>query len=238
MSVLGRAVLNPYLELYKPEPPREKRLVVAGVDLGQSCDRSAAVALERRWGEAGFVGPVSPKIRMVQIRRWDQNTDYADVIDALLSWPVNVICVEYNGVGRPVVDVLRRMAAARGFRGRIVPVVTGDSRVQATMRMTEISGKKRYHQVVPKQDLAASVAIMIQQEMLVWPRFKPGHPLRDLMEHLKDELAKFQTRYSDRGNVQMGNLPGQGNHDDVIVALGEACHYLLGHQRGDMGITC
>lgn len=274
------------------------RFRVAGVDLGQASDPAAAAFVEQDQPlPEGTHGPRDDTVRVIGLRQFPIGLDYTVLVDELLAFDVECMVVEYNGVGRPVVDMMRRAAAAKGYRGRIHPIVTAASHIQAKM-VTEQRGRKW---VVPKQEIVSSINLL--QRKNSWAACgKCGHPLPAVgmrctapeckvriepdgewhdgggrrwvvegfngshhgpydskeearaavkqmpsegkatggglafpsreqvpeMALLYSQLRDFQQRQKrDTGAVQFGNLPGGGRHDDLVIALGLACWWIL-----------
>lgn len=205
------------------------RTAILGLDLGQSDDRSAATILYRkpepqdhiaeRYGKEHY-GPFDERWRCISIRRWPQHTDYTKVIDDVLRSPedagVGVIVVEYNGVGRPWVDFMCREATKRNIgQLKIVPVITSPSSHQLQMR-DDPHGRFKVH-AVPKIDLVSAADLLQQRDMLVFSGQIPELPL------LFNEMGLFRMKYSKAANLQFGNEPGRGNHDDMVISFCLAC---------------
>lgn len=184
---------------------------VMGLDLGQAADYSAAVVLERRCYDSDFVGPPYAKVNCVAIRRWPLNTDYNDVVKNVLDLPCDALVVDYTGVGRPVVDMLRRRAQHIGYRGMIRPVVIAASHVVMRQK-TELRGK---HWVVPKVDLVTSINSLQQRGLLALPRCPET-------QMLLDEMDTFKMRYTKRSLAFEGT-----KHDDLLMAAGLAAWWTL-----------
>lgn len=217
--------------------PAPGRLSVMGLDLGQANDRSAACVIERQWATPDFIGPVDDGLKLhPNIRRWDEGTPYDEVVEEVLdASTVTVIAVEYNGVGRPVVDFLRKRYEQRkargegGFRGIIVPITTAASHTAAKWEAQARGGGSIS---VPKVDLVSSILLCLQERKKLVERVQPdGQRVRvsvpagmtipnvpgvaDLFKEVKD----FQMRYSAAARVGFGNEPGAGKHDDIIMCL-------------------
>lgn len=202
-----------------------------GLDLGQSGDHGAAAIVERSLppGPDAFGrpthGPVDDRYRVVSLRRWPLGTPYTTLARDVALAPVHVLAVEYNGVGRPFVDFLRgevaRAAADSCQRppAVICPILTASA--SATARQKHDIRGPRY--VVPKTDMVTAIQLTLDERRLLLP---------DLPEtrQLLEEVSRFRLRYTPRGNVTLG---GEGEHDDLVIALGLAVWYarMVGYRR-------
>lgn len=192
---------------------------IMGVDFGQSADPSAAVLLQRTVYEPGFVGPRDARIKLRFARRWPLGTDYCEIVRMLVQAPANVFIVDFTGVGRPIVDMLRKEMRANDSKGRLLPVnITGSNAV--SREKTEANGS---HWSVPKCDLIASINILREQKLLVLPRSEET-------AILLNEMAQFRMKYTKVGNQQFEARSGA--HDDLVIAFGLACWYIsrFGHR--------
>lgn len=226
---------------------------VVGLDLGQSNDRCAAVVGERRegcevvehegkWGvydgDEKRWAPLQPmwyvdrasaeraldaaklvrgngKLCVTAIRSWLLGTDYTDVVADVVGLPFDVVVPDMGGVGRPVVDLLRKEVLRRSHRGKVRPVITtyrGTARTKQEPRGV--------HHTVPKIEMVSSVLVMQQQKLLALPDV-------DETRALLLQMSDYRQRYTDRGNVQFGNVPGAGKNDDLVSALGLLCWWTL-----------
>jgi len=198
-----------------------------GLDLGQSTDYSAACLLTRRVERTGLIGPRDDRIRCRALRRWPLGSDYCEVVSDVLQLPVDVIVVDFGGCGRPVVDLLRREAMRKQYPGRIRPVaiVASDARVR---KKTEERGS---HWLVPKIDLIAAVSILQEQRMVLLP---------DIPETkiLLQEVRDFRMRYTKKANVQFGNEPGAGRHDDLVLSFALAGWWMIKFGVREAALEC
>lgn len=220
-----------------PLPAAERRVRIGGVDLGQASDRSAITVLERRVvvsdAEGKFVGPSDPYIRLAKIRRYAEGLDYMLQVDDLLAFPgLDVMVVEYNGVGRPVVDRLRQRAREVGYRGRIVAVVTAAS----NSRLHETTDKQGQVISVPKINMVTSINLLMQQKVggygdNVLRIEATDEETRNNLKTLKKEMRDFQMRITRNANATFGNVEGPGKHDDLVMSLALASWYILNRMR-------
>lgn len=159
---------------------------ILGLDLGQAQDPAAAVVADRVVTEpANFIGPRNPRfkmqIRVRAIRTWPLGTDYNDIVSDVLDpgLAADVIVPDFGGVGRPVVDMLRKQALQRNFKGKIKPVqLTGSA-----ARVKQKQEARGQHWNVPKIDVVMSAIIAQQQGYLYLPNV-PEVPL--LLKQLRD----------------------------------------------------
>lgn len=200
---------------------------VLGLDLGQSADYTAGCLLEKKTYPSDFVGPQYAKFRCTSLRRWPLGVDYVDVAKDAVDLNPDVIVPDFTGVGRPVVDIMRREARNRGFEGKIRPVTIAASDARVKLK-TEARGS---HWLVPKADLITSIAVMQQRRLLVLPRVPET-------ELLLTELAQFQVRFSKHANVQFGNSPGARHHDDLVIAAGLASWFMLRFGTKQLAVYC
>lgn len=214
------------LHLYRPDAPAIlpmsdpmlRIISVLGLDLGQSQDPSAGCMIERAVRRSDFQGPLPAKWqrdRCTKLARWPLGTDYEKVILDSLNARPDVIVVEYNGVGRPVVDWMRKEASKMQYAGKIVPVLSVGANARPMLKK-EARGS---HYVIPKIDLVSAITIVLQKKTVFMSK-----------EHAKilgEELGNFQLRYKkETGNETMGNAPGAGNHDDVVICFALCVWYL------------
>lgn len=185
---------------------------IVGLDLGQAHDPAAAAVCDRQTEEPPeFIGSPNPnfKPRLLcrDLREWPLGTDYTQIVTDTLDVPqVDFLVVDFGGVGRPVVDMLRRDASKRNYRGRIIPVQLIGSAGRAASKQ-EARGR---HWNIPKIDIVTSLTIAQQKGSLVLPAIPETGKL--LLQ-----LREFQMKFTKAANLQFGNAPG--GHDDILIAL-------------------
>jgi len=114
------------------------------------------------------------------------------------------LIVDATGVGRPVMDMLRR--AALGCR-RLWPVsITGGD------LETYASGYYR----VPKRDLIVGLQLLLQRRGLQIAKGLKFGPV------LAREMAEMRVKITPSGNEQYGAWR-EGEHDDLVLAVALAC---------------
>lgn len=217
------------IQLYDPTQGRGynhvKDLSVLGLDLGQTGDNAVGAVLTKKRYAADFIGPRWPKITCPAIKRWELGTDYCVIVDNCLDLAPDVIAVEFNGVGRPFVDMLRRQAMLRGYKGVIRPVLTAGSDARTVTR-TEQRGQ---FIIVPKVDLVTA-AILLQQDKLL--QFAPMPEVQLLLS----EMRSFKMRHESHKAQQFGAEPGK--HDDIVMAFSIACWYMTRFGQATPAIWC
>lgn len=182
---------------------------IMGLDLGQASDYAAAAILDKRTYPEDFTGPQDQQLRCVALRRWELGTDYNQIVHDVIDVNVDVVVVDFTGVGRPVVDMLRAEARRRHYAGRIRPVT-----ITASSARTKLKSEERgTHWVVPKIDLVSSIVLLQQKDLLRLPRVPE---VKQLMKELQD----FRMKFTKAANIQLG---AEKQHDDLVIALGLAC---------------
>jgi len=182
-----------------------------GLDLGQSQDFTAVAILERaevkgEWDAALFTHRKMTSLRLRYLERIPLGTPYPDVVErvrevaGLRDLRGNChLMVDATGVGRPVVDLLRR--AGLGCQIMAATITSGNA---------ETSSKGYYH--VPKRDLIVGLQVLLQRGAL---QVAAGMMLGPA---LVEEMATMQVRQTAAGNVQYGAWR-EGEHDDLVFAV-------------------
>lgn len=197
----------------------------AGLDLGQAADFTALCVLERvdtpkrddngkpvqnRWGE--------PEIERTDyqcrhLQRYDLGTKYPVIVEkvktVLLSPALKDNCelvVDYTGVGRPVVDMLRDAGLAP------VPVS-----ITAGLTVNYLNGEY----TVPKRDLVFGLVSMLQSGYLQIAKSLPDAAV------LVKELMSYQIKVTEKANESYNAR--EGAHDDLVLAVALAAWWV---QRG------
>lgn len=183
----------------------------SGLDLGQTTDPTAFATLERSQGPA----PLDParEVNLYRVRyltRVPLGTPYTDVCDRVKRWfagpPLagTTLAVDQTGVGRPVVDMLRR--AEVNARLRPITITFGS---KAT---TDILGGY----CVPKVELVSTLQVLLQQR-----RLKVAEGLVEATTLVK-ELQNFQVRVTKAANEVYGAWR-DGTNDDLCFTVMIAC---------------
>jgi hypothetical protein len=143
------------------------------------------------------------------LERHPPGTPYPEVcqrVAALFGKPPltsSTLVVDYTGVGRPVLDMLRRSRV----RARVCPVL-----VTSGHRSTSDDRGGWY---VPRQELAATLQVLLQTRRL---RVAPALPQA---ETLARELAAFQLKAAAAAEEELGAWR-EGAHDDLVLAVAVA----------------
>ena len=172
-------------------------MITIGVDVGQASDPTAVIAIE---------SDLPSKMHTV---RWIESvplgTPYTAVVDRLVE--VDERCraegdtamvVDYTGVGRPVLDMLR-------------------SRLRGGLHGVTISGGAAatsngpHETVLPKRDLTTALEVVMQSRRLIVVKGLQGS--RDL----RHELKHFTFAINARGRDTYEASAGSG--DDLVIAL-------------------
>ena len=186
-----------------------------GVDLGQSRDFTAIAVVERSV-RTGVWDPVMagwPKVVALELRyleRMALGTPYPEVVERVAqvtrSGALRGCChlaVDGTGVGRPVVDLLKR---ARPDCVLLPAIITGGD------RETNDGGYYR----IPKRDLIVQLQVLVQCGAL---RIAAG------LEHattLVAEMQAMRVKVTPAGHEQYGAWR-EGTHDDLVFAVALAC---------------
>ena len=186
-----------------------------GVDLGQSHDFTAIAVVERA-EMAGDYDPVVAaykkvvKLRVRFLARPALGTPYTEVVNRVVEvtrWPDLVkrcqLIVDGTGVGRPVVDLLRR--SGPGCTVMPVTITGGDTEEYAN----------GYHRV-PKRDLIVGLQLLFQRgELQIAGELELGPAL-------EKELGDMRVKTTPFGREQYGAWR-EGQHDDLVLAVALAC---------------
>ena len=182
-----------------------------GADFGQSRDHTAIAVLERAEVRGSFDYAVRAYQREVALRlryleRVPLGTPYPEVVERVAEVTRDRqlagrchLAVDGTGVGRPVVDLLRRAKT----EAILMPVtITGGQ--------TETTDQGFYR--VPKRDLIIGLQVLLQRGGL---RIAARLPFA---RKLVEELEAVEVRVSPAGNEQYAAWR-EGTHDDLVFAV-------------------
>lgn len=184
---------------------------VMGLDLGQASDYSALTIVEEQ------PGPGDPVLHIRHLHRFALATSYpriCEYVAGLLQreplFGSTDLVVDATGVGRPVVDLLRRYGC-----NPIGVTITGGDAVAR-----DENGYR-----VPKRDLVSILQVLLQQERLKSAQL-PG------VEVLMAELQNFRVSVNAAtGHDSYGAGPAgswrDGEHDDVVLATALAAWFAV-----------
>lgn len=172
-----------------------------GLDLGQASDYTA-IAIVERDGDADDKGAA---LNVRHLQRYPLGTTYPGIVEAVAGIVASLpdgarLAVDATGVGRPVVDLLRRAK----LNPIAVTVTGGDA---ATHEGTNWK--------MPKRELVAGVQVALQQGRLQIARALPE------AETLIHELTNYKVTISDAGHDSYGAWR-ESIHDDLVFAVGLA----------------
>jgi len=187
----------------------------AGLDLGQSQDFTALAVVER----AELTGEYDPAmcawrkkvaLRLRYLERVPLGTPYPEIVERVkritgapeLAGRCHLV-VDATGVGRPVVDLLRR---AR-LEAILLPAVI-------TAGAAESLSNGYYG--VPKRELITGLQVVLQSG---------GLQIAAGLEHGPDlvaEMATMRVKVGCGGHEQYGAWR-EGTHDDLVLAVALAC---------------
>ena len=191
-----------------------KRFFTA-LDLGQVFDFSTLAVIERleqmgEWDPVVFAWKKRTMLRLRYLERIPLGTPYPDVVlrvrDVMRQVAAEGLCelvVDGTGVGRPVVDLLRRSGLPCNLRPAIV-----------TGGIAESYSDGYNH--VPKRDLIAGLQVALQQGKLQIAgglKFGPA---------FVTEMADMRVKITSPGHEQFGAWR-EGSHDDLVFAVALAC---------------
>ena len=199
----------------EPHQPRLRRVeYFICLDLGQVHDRTAIAVLEHSEISIGrnlvtYEWVTIQRRSFRHLERLPLGLDYPTMVEhvrRLVSRPElgrSTLVVDATGVGRPVVDLLRR--ARLPCRLMPVTITSGD-------RETSDSSAWR----VPKRDLITGLLVLLQREEI------------DICGHLPEaetlvrELTNIRIKVSLSGQDTYGAWR-EDEHDDLVVAAALAC---------------
>ena len=182
-----------------------------GADFGQSRDYTAIAVLERtelpgKFDYAMRAHEKEAALRLRYLERIPLGTPYPEVVDRVVQVTRNSqlagrchLAVDGTGVGRPVVDLLRRARPD----AILMPVTITSGQVE-----TMDQGFYR----VPKRDLIIGLQVLLQRGAL---QIAAG--LR-FGQKLVEELLAVEVRVSPAGNEQYAAWR-EGTHDDLVFAV-------------------
>jgi len=175
-------------------------MFIGGLDLGQAGDPSA-LAINEVEGD-----PAIHKLR--ELIRYPLGTSYPDIVDMVHdTWRKHnlgdsILCVDYTGVGRPIVDIFLHRAE---IPIRAICITSGSAATETAHGWN-----------VPKRDLCSIMQILLRRR-----RFQVAKGLRE-GEMLMKELQNFKAKISLSGNDTY-EAHRSGDHDDLVLAAAMAC---------------
>jgi len=190
------------------KPPVISDSVIVGLDLGQRQDYTALAYVERHQVDDE---PATYAVR--RLRRW-REVPYTAIRDELAgrlaAWKLtgrDELVLDATGVGVAVTDLFSE-------RKRQGQIPTGLSAITITAGNSSSRVLDGWH--VPKRDLIAVVAVMLEQR-----RIQIADDLADAVV-LKGELANFRLKLTAAGNDTYSAWR-EAEHDDLVLAVALAC---------------
>ena len=185
-------------------------VIIGGLDLGRHDEFTALSLLERT--EVPNSDDPRRRVRQYAVRhleRWPPATPYPQVfarlakVFAVPSLRRSRLVVDYTGVGRPVVNMLRKAQVGAW----VVPFLVTSGR--------SAGSDDRGGWLVSRQELAATLQVLLQSRCL---RVAPA-----LVEAatLARELAAFQVKATAAAKEEWGAWR-EGTHDDLVLAVAVA----------------
>jgi hypothetical protein len=176
-----------------------------GLDLGQAQDYTALTIVEL------VDSAKEAQFHVRHLERFALRTPYpaiaarvATMIDRPPLAGCTTVVVDATGVGRPVVDMMRRA----NISPVAVTITGGDS-------VSHDCGEYR----VPKRDLVAIMQVLLQTERLKIAAEIPEAAL------LQNELLNFQVKINLATAHDSYGAWREGTHDDLVLATAMACWY-------------
>jgi hypothetical protein len=187
-----------------------------GLDLGQTNDFTALAVIE----QALFPGDTECSYALRHLHRFPLGTPYTAIVSAVAAiagrkaLAGSPLVVDQTGMGRPVVDMLRRAA------DRVVPVTITSGR--------KVTQKADGSYRVPKKELVTRLQVVLQSRRMQIARRLPEAAT------LVRELQAFQVRITEAANETFGTWR-QGQHDDLVLAVALACWWAERNPATGMG---
>ncbi|HEX3744899.1 MAG TPA: hypothetical protein VHW09_13245 [Bryobacteraceae bacterium] len=182
-----------------------------GADFGQSRDYTAIAVLQRVELQGSFdyavrAHRIETALRLRLLERIPLGTAYPEVVERVVQVTTDRrlagrchLAVDGTGVGRPVVDLLRRARP----EAILMPVTITAGQME--------SWEKGFYRV-PKRDLILGLQILLQRGGL---EIAAGLAFA---QNLLEELLAVEVRISPAGNEQYAAWR-EGTHDDLVFAL-------------------
>lgn len=186
-----------------------------GLDLGQSRDFSALVVVEMFGVIDTTDWRVEPKwefteYRVRHIHRYPLGTAYPRIAHDIVRLQDHPnlrgkceLAVDYTGVGRAVVDILKD----EGVKRMTTIAITGGDNVNKN---------STYDFSVPKRELLSTVHALFHAHQI---RANPDLPFT---EEIRQEIGNFGTKINNNGHITYEALLAS-DHDDLVISLSMAC---------------
>lgn len=178
---------------------------ILGLDLGQQNDYTV-LSMLKMYEIKGTL-----EYHLQYLKKYPLRTSYPDIVELVNGFIKNpflkdkaLLIVDYTGVGRPVVDLLR------GYEVNLVALnITGGS---------SSNWKNNREVSVPKKDIVSSLQVSFQSSKL-----KISSDIKHL-DDLKKEFINFKAKINSGGNASFN--AASGYHDDIVMSIGIAIWYV------------
>lgn len=199
--------------LTPPPPPAVPQLPLwfVGVDLGQTSDPTAIACVEKSTPAEG-----DPSYAVRHLERLPLGTPYPKVVDRVVELfaapPLTDghLVVDWTGVGRPVVDMIRQ---AGPKCKKLVPITI----TAGTSANPDGRGWR-----VPKVELVSSLQVLLQERRLKVAAQTPA------ASAFVSELQSFKVKITPALNETFGAWR-DGEHDDLVLAVACAAWVAVRH---------
>ncbi len=185
-------------------------LYIGGLDLGRPHEFTALAVLERT--EEAILTDPSRSVRHYAVRhlmRLPPATPFPEVFARLAELfaapPLrdSRLVVDYTGVGRPVLDMLRKARVG----AKVIPLFVTAGKGS--------SSDERGGWMVSRQELASTLQVLLQSRRL---RVAPALPESATLAR---ELASFQVKATAAAKEEL-DAWREGAHDDLVLAVAVA----------------
>lgn len=213
-----------------------EKLMIIGVDLGQTNDYTAICIVEKASREGEMVREEYPgepprwvreaitdEYHVRHLERPALGTPYPEIVERVLALVRKlggriILAVDQTGVGRPVVDMIES--------GLWAAVEEAEAKTVLTPAWITISGGDSVTPAadgglkVPKRDLVSAALVLLQNGQL---KIASSLPLR---EALVRELQNFRVKINlatGRDSYGAGRDWRENEHDDLVLSVAMAC---------------
>lgn len=203
----------------KPAAPPGRYFV--GLDLGQAQDYTALAAIHQSGWQVPLAVSVKPAYATRLLQRWPLHSAYTEIVADLrkvlgripADYPDVTLCVDATGVGRAVVDMIRKAALPRV---KLVPItITAGN---------EVNYNEGYWHV-PKKELVGVMSLLLQDR-----RFQVVPSLRE-SKTLMRELGTFKVKVKAGTGNETFESWRERDHDDLVFAVALPCWFAERSQR-------
>jgi hypothetical protein len=182
--------------------------LIVGVDVGQAIDPTVITVADAYVPEPADVDDHPEYELMIRwLEKVPLGTSYVAVVERIATvaeqaamFGPTMIVLDATGVGRPLVDMLRRRTSVSM---RAVTFTAG--------RFADEAHHDPYNYRVPKRDLVTALEVLLQGRRI---HAVPGLPLA---EDMRAELGAFEVGISTGGRDSYE--AASGSHDDIVMAL-------------------